>query len=86
MRIEVTAETVFTTEVDVSIEDVVEEWFSRLEEPDQGGLHRTVGSMLHAITSLMARLTDETIQEMPPTAREEMRKRLEIQSARYQER
>lgn len=86
MRIEVTGETQFTTEVDVDIDDVMNEWFSRMEEQDQGGVHRTIGSMLHAITSLMARISDESIQAFPVAGRAEMRKRLETELARYQER
>lgn len=86
MRIEVTGETEFTTEIDVNIDDVMNEWFARMEEPDQGGVRRTVGSMLNSVTILMSRVSDDSISKLTPAGRALVAERLEKELARYQER
>ena len=83
MRVEITEEVVVATEVDVDLNTVIDEWFRRLDEVDQGGVRRTVGSMLSTITNLMARVTDESIELLTADGRAEMRKRLEAQLNRY---
>lgn len=83
MRIEVTENVEATFEVDIDLDQVLDEFFMRLEDEDQGGSRRTVSVMLDSVTKLLAKLTDKSIASLPWPAREEVRKRLEAQIVRY---
>ena len=67
-------------EVDVDVDDVFSELFSRVSDDAP----RRRMQVLDSCTRILMTVSDSVIRDLPDSAREEMRKRLQEELARYQ--
>lgn len=69
-------------EVDVDLNDVITEFFERVDEATED-YWRGVVSALDWMTKIMASITDDTIKAMPESVKEILCERLMRQAGRY---
>lgn len=86
MQIEIYAEEMveITKRVDVSIDDLISELWARVGRLQENPKRFLIaGPVLDSVTKILASVPDQTIAELSPEGRAEMRKRLIAELERY---
>lgn len=82
MKVRITEDVTVETEVDVDVQDLLFECWSRIEEFNESG-RRAVYGCIDTATKVLAKVPDCVLELAPPDAIDEVIRRLEVELARW---